>query len=294
MKRFLVAMVAVVMLLCISAAWAESWVCPNCGTESTGNFCSNCGAKKDDGTWICPNCGLQNEGNFCGNCGTPKENAEQQIVTRVESNLIRLDLDIGFEKNSISSTYDVKMYLDDQYIATLAHGTPYKGSLNITPGSHTIKFHEDGDTSVNGSAIFTAEEPALFSCVIHAKWSSVNITGERLTAIDADAPLPGEGATYVNGNINLSVKINFERNVAFSKYDVDMYLDGIYVTTLPHGNDYEGVLGVSSGEHTLVFYKAGSKSVSGTSKFSVNKDASFSCKIEATSSKVKVTKEQIK
>ena len=49
------------------------WICPQCGTENTGNFCSNCGTKKpDDGKWICPQCGTENTGNFCGNCGTKK------------------------------------------------------------------------------------------------------------------------------------------------------------------------------------------------------------------------------
>ncbi|MGN0315549.1 MAG: SPFH domain-containing protein [Fusicatenibacter sp.] len=44
------------------------WTC-SCGTENTGNFCSNCGAKRPEtGSWTC-SCGTQNQGKFCFNCG---------------------------------------------------------------------------------------------------------------------------------------------------------------------------------------------------------------------------------
>lgn len=49
----------------------DSWKC-SCGTENTGNFCSNCGGKKPaDSTWKC-SCGTENSGNFCSNCGGKK------------------------------------------------------------------------------------------------------------------------------------------------------------------------------------------------------------------------------
>lgn len=47
----------------------ESWVCA-CGTENKGNFCTNCGAKKPE-SWKCA-CGTENKGNFCTNCGAKK------------------------------------------------------------------------------------------------------------------------------------------------------------------------------------------------------------------------------
>ncbi len=56
-----------------AAASSETWACEACGTENTGNFCSNCGAAKPQaGPWTCPECGQENEGNFCSNCGAAK------------------------------------------------------------------------------------------------------------------------------------------------------------------------------------------------------------------------------
>ena len=51
----------------------DTWICPECEAENTGNFCSNCGAAKpEDSTWSCPECGQENDGNFCSNCGTAR------------------------------------------------------------------------------------------------------------------------------------------------------------------------------------------------------------------------------
>jgi len=52
---------------------AGSWVCPVCGKTATGNFCAECGCKKpDDGEWTCE-CGTKNTGRFCTNCGKKKD-----------------------------------------------------------------------------------------------------------------------------------------------------------------------------------------------------------------------------
>ena len=48
----------------------DTWTC-GCGTQNSGNFCSNCGSKKPETTWTC-SCGSVNKGNFCSNCGNKR------------------------------------------------------------------------------------------------------------------------------------------------------------------------------------------------------------------------------
>ena len=52
-----------------STAAADGWQCA-CGAVVTGNFCSNCGAKKPQNTF-CSNCGKEAPAgaNFCSGCG---------------------------------------------------------------------------------------------------------------------------------------------------------------------------------------------------------------------------------
>ena len=58
-----------------AAPAADGWKCPQCGTVSTGKFCSSCGTKKPEptaaNTWTC-SCGAVNKGKFCAECGAKK------------------------------------------------------------------------------------------------------------------------------------------------------------------------------------------------------------------------------
>ena len=54
---------------------ADTWHCSQCGTEATGNFCPECGAKKPENGWKC-SCGAVNKGKFCTQCGARKPASE--------------------------------------------------------------------------------------------------------------------------------------------------------------------------------------------------------------------------
>lgn len=57
-----------------TAAPAGSWTCA-CGSTNSGNFCSNCGAKKPaPAEWFCTNCGTKcaDTMKFCPSCGTKR------------------------------------------------------------------------------------------------------------------------------------------------------------------------------------------------------------------------------
>ena len=51
---------------------ADSWTC-SCGHVNGGKFCSECGAKKPEASWQC-SCGNVNDASarFCSDCGAKK------------------------------------------------------------------------------------------------------------------------------------------------------------------------------------------------------------------------------
>ena len=56
MKRILVLILILVSIIGVAAAEnsftdSETWICPNCGNNSRGNFCSNCGTSKPQSEW---------------------------------------------------------------------------------------------------------------------------------------------------------------------------------------------------------------------------------------------------
>ncbi len=56
----------------------DVWICSNCHSQNTGNFCIECGTKKDGSSngWECPNCHTNNTGKFCSNCGQKRQSSQ--------------------------------------------------------------------------------------------------------------------------------------------------------------------------------------------------------------------------
>lgn len=298
MKRLFAVLLAVAILTlqCSAMVIADDaeWTCPSCGATVTGNFCSKCGEKRPEtGAWVCPNCGADCKDEFCSNCGQKRPGAE--TGNSESDDKIRLDLSILFEKNAVFSTYDVKLFIDDEWITTMRHGVDYSGTVSVTPGKHIILFREDGSSYPSeGSTVINISEPSLYKCKIEATFNAVQISGERLSSIDNNRAAKNDSSgIMVDGDLKLDVYVEFRKNAMFSTYDVDLYCDDVFIATLPHGKDFSNTLLLSKGSHVLTFYKSGSKKVRGSSKFVMEKDASFSCKIEAEHNKVDVRKDKL-
>lgn len=87
---------------------------------------------------------------------------------------------------------------------------------------------------------------------------------------------------------NVKIHVDFVPNLIFSKYDVNLLLNGIEEGTLTHGEDQDFEFSVDPGEYTLTFESAESSSVKGEVTLTVDCDIEASYKIACSSDKVSV------
>ena len=153
MKKSLLSLLLILsLLLCITCAAAEEWVCPDCGQTNTGNFCPNCGAKSP--IWICPTCGQSNTGNFCPADGTKKPDGSEtgaNTDTQPDSGQ-----PVGtFKMSASDGTIYFVLEPDGRAIAITPNrdagirvlkGGLNSGKIETDDGTDTLTFAMDGDT----------------------------------------------------------------------------------------------------------------------------------------------------
>ena len=91
-----------------------------------------------------------------------------------------------------------------------------------------------------------------------------------------------------DGALKLFIKIDFEENLFFSTYDVEVYLNGRMIGEMPHGKSFEKVLNVQPGDYKFSFYEKGDRSVKGEVSVMVSTDTKFSCMIHAKKDRIKI------
>lgn len=91
----------------------------------------------------------------------------------------------------------------------------------------------------------------------------------------------------------LYLDIDFEGNLLFDTYDVDVLLDNEQLDTITHGTYYTKLLpSIDEGSHSLLFNKHGDESVKGEYDIHVKGDMTFKCRIQAKGSEVSIDEVQ--
>ena len=89
-------------------------------------------------------------------------------------------------------------------------------------------------------------------------------------------------------SFDFQLHIDFIPNLIFSRYNVNLDVDGDYEATLTHGEDVELSLTLSAGTHTISFANEDSPSVKGEVELEINSDIDAEFKISCYSDKVSV------
>lgn len=128
---------------------------------------------------------------------------------------------------------------------------------------------------------------ALFAFVLllfaACSFSSNYTSSSSATPKPTPSPVP---------NCKLYLKIDFEANLIFSTYNVELYLDDEYISTMPHGQFFAKELDVKAGKHVLTFKEENGIN-SNTTDFTIKTDSTFSCRIKCHNSTISVSREEL-
>lgn len=119
---------------------------------------------------------------------------------------------------------------------------------------------------------------------------AISVGGKTDFTKDQEFKSDDEVLIRYHGYAKCSVKIHvdFIPNLIFSKYDVNLLMNGIEEGTLAHGEDQDFEFSVDPGEYTLTFESDESSSVKGEVALKVDCDVEASYKISCYSDKVSV------
>lgn len=187
-------------------------------------------------------------------------------------------LTVDYDANEFFSIYDADMYLDGQYIATLAQGDVHTVRIeNVSAGTpHEISFYNCTDYSkADGThkILFTPEGDTAIDCNIHLFRTGVYVSRKTITGLAGGKAVPGGMGT-------LSCEIIYESNVAAAKYTVQMRVDGQVVAEFGNGTFNTVRVPLSNGKHTVSFNKKGASGVSSSVTIITSGDSRFSCRLK--------------
>ena len=84
------------------------------------------------------------------------------------------------------------------------------------------------------------------------------------------------------------IKVSCDKNLIFSTYDVQIYVDDELIATLDHGAEGTWDKELTEGSHEFKVCKKGDKKVDGTKTFAVTAECSIDCRVATTSSQVEI------
>ena len=112
-------------------------------------------------------------------------------------------------------------------------------------------------------------------------------------SIETNTELPYDGQLQITGHYpyaeySVKINVNFMSNWIFSKYGVNVALDGKELGSLDHGEDGTYDLSLTEGLYTLTFTNVENDDVQGSMQFEVNANATFDYDISCQSDKVNI------
>ncbi|MDH6366266.1 MULTISPECIES: zinc ribbon domain-containing protein [unclassified Breznakia] len=109
------------------------------------------------------------------------------IHISVTETKFELELEVDCKENLIFSTYDVEIFIDDEYVEKIKHGDKKTYNLLVTKGEHTLKFISASDESLNGKIKFKMNNSQSLKYKISCSRNGVSVeTKETSNSLSED------------------------------------------------------------------------------------------------------------
>lgn len=197
---------------------------------------------------------------------------------------VSIDGTTGFSaKESFSK--DAEVVITYHIIKKLSVPVTYDQISDMNQEQLAAAFTEAGFTNVQTEELYDLDpdETAV------EQQNEVKVNDTALT-FDADSiPFDADVAVICHfpyKKYDVHIKVDFTGNLLFSKYDVDLSIDGEIKDTLKHGKDWEEVLRLKEGEHTVTFTNTEDSTVNGKVLLEVNGTTEVEYKIACSGNEV--------
>lgn len=94
--------------------------------------------------------------------------------------------------------------------------------------------------------------------------------------------------TVYEPEYEISIEVKCEENWFFDKYDIDVYINDEYESTLAHGSSEKYVVAATKGNYVVKFVNAEDEEITGQTTIEVSKNEDFKFEISCHSSEIKV------
>ena len=84
-------------------------------------------------------------------------------------------LDFDFEQNLFMATYDIEIYLDEEYVGVIEHGKAFTKQVEAEPGQHTFVFYKETDNSVSATKKCDITQDCTVRCTLHSNTGSIDV-----------------------------------------------------------------------------------------------------------------------
>ncbi len=112
----------------------------------------------------------------CGfTSGRSSRTADKPATEAPAPTVYSVYLDFDFEQNLFMATYDIEIYLDEEYVGVIEHGKAFTKQIEAEAGQHTFVFYKETDNSVSATKKFEVKEDCTVRCTLHSNTGSIDV-----------------------------------------------------------------------------------------------------------------------